>query len=107
MTAVRSGSGSSKSWSSCGSGPVRWALAQVLAGVRYYDMAGGLLAGIDSQIALPCGTNNQFGTAPQLCHYDAGGVQQRFTCAPGGGGVLPAGGSSLSCSQELPCYGGG
>src|SRR3569623_994802 len=214
MTAVRSGSGSSKSWSSCGSGAARWALALVLAGtaasgcwldrvvdvptvedagtrvtdaaatdstqpgttwngsqwvtpskggcaltsvscdqlaacppswmqanspgscpqagaqisaetcegmyrwslssadgtlavVCYYDMAGGLLAGIASQIALPCGTNSQFGTVPQLCHYDAGVVQQRFTCAPGGGGVLTDGGSSLSCSQEMPCYGGG
>lgn len=91
-------------------GMYRWSLSSAdgsLAVVCYYDMSGGLLAGIDSQIPLPCGTNNQFGTVPQWCHYDAGVVVQRFTCGTAGSGDLTDGGFTQSCSQEMPCYGGG
>jgi len=79
-----------------------------LVAACYYDKATGLLAGIDSQIALPCGTNKyQFGTIPQLCHYDAGVEVQRITCAAAGSGDLTDGGYSHSCSDAMPCYGGG
>jgi hypothetical protein len=94
-------------------GMYRWSLASsdgTLIGVCYYDMAGGLLAGIDWQAALPCGSStasNQFGTIPQACHYDAGVVVQRFTCAAAGSGDLTDGGFTQSCSQEMPCHGGG
>jgi len=94
-------------------GMYRWSLATsdgTLVGVCYYDMAGGLLAGIDWQKPLPCstsGSSNQFGTIPQWCHYDAGVVVQRFTCAAAGSGDLTDGGFTQSCSQEMPCHGGG
>jgi len=90
-------------------GMFRWSLSGAdgsLVAVCYYDMSSGLLAGIDSQIQLPCGAN-QFGTVPQLCHYDAGVVVQRFTCAAAGSGDLTDGGFTQSCSQEMPCHGGG
>jgi len=91
-------------------GMYRWSLSSAdgsLAVVCYYDMSSGLLAGIDSQMQLPCGAHNQFGTIPQLCHYDAGVVVQRFTCAAAGSGDLTDGGFTESCSQEMPCHGGG
>jgi len=94
-------------------GMYRWSLASSdgsLVGVCYYDMSSGLLAGIDWQGALPCtnsSTSNRFGTVPQLCHYDAGVVVQRFTCAAGGSGDLTDGGFTQSCSEQMPCHGGG
>lgn len=91
-------------------GMYRWSLASAdgtLAVVCYYDMSGGLLAGIDSQIQLPCGTSNQYGTVPQWCHWDAGVAVQQFTCAAAGSGNLTDGGYTQSCSQEMPCHGGG
>lgn len=99
-------------------GMYRWSLLQggseympgdgTLVAVCYYDMSTGLLAGIDSQITLPCGsTSNQFGTVPQWCHYDAGVAVQRFVCSSAGSGQPLDGGTSVSCSQEMPCHGGG
>lgn len=59
-----------------------------LIGVCYYDMSNGLLAGIDWQGQLPCGsTANRFGMIPQLCHYDAGIAVHRYTCAAAGSGA--------------------
>jgi len=94
-------------------GMYRWSLSSsdgTLVGVCYYDMSSGLLAGIDWQATLPCSngkSSNQFGTIPQACHYDAGVVVQRFTCAAAGSGDLTDGGFTQSCSQAMPCYGGG
>jgi len=92
-------------------GMYRWSSSSsdgTLVVACYYDMASGLLAGIDSQIELPCGKNgSQFGTVPQACHWDAGVEVQRITCAAAGSGNLTDGGYSQSCSEQMPCRGGG
>lgn len=91
-------------------GLYRWSLVSsdaTLVAACYYDISTGQLAGIDSQIQLPCGANRyQFGTIPRLCHYDAGVEVHRITCAAAGSGDLTDGGFSRSCSDVAPCYGG-
>jgi hypothetical protein len=91
-------------------GAYRWSLSSsdgTLIVACYYDMSNGLLAGIDSQLSLPCGTHGfQFGTIPRWCHYDAGVEVQQITCAKAGSGGANDGGSSQSC-DGAPCYGGG
>ena len=86
-------------------GLYRWSLASsngTLVAACYYDKSTGLLAGIDSQIPFPCGTNrNQFGTIPQLCHYDAGVEIQRITCAAAGSGDQTDG-AHRRCRPGLP-----
>jgi len=92
-------------------GMYRWSSSSsdgTLVVACYYDMAGGSLVGIDSQIGLPCGRNgSQFGTFPQACHWDAGVEVQRVTCGAAGSGSQTDGGYSQSCSEQMPCHGGG
>lgn len=79
-----------------------------LVATCYYDSSTGLLAGIDAQGQLPCGSNTfQFGTIPTWCHDDAGVAGQVFLCASSGSGGLLDGGVAPSCGDAASCGHGG